>query len=268
MAFNWGGKKWTPAGKPKNTGKINQSIDELLKPLSEKSFKGNVWGSQIMNVQKDATPAPTPSVTPSVSVSPSVTPSSTPTPTVTPSITPTPSPVPLSFQQTDTDRIQTEPPLNSNCSGWQRGDDTIQKTATVGGTAGTSTYTLSMDNNNTKWLFFSKLTIPSGTNWNAGTWTVRLQVGSTGNNNVVLSRVYICRINSSNVSQATIGSNLSVDTTVTANSVISVNITGSAQTPSANDYVNVVYVFSNSVGTPSTQSFTVKSDQIINSPYF
>ena len=267
MAFNWNGKKWTPAGKPKNTGKINQSIDELLKPLSEKSFKGNVWGSQIMNVEKDDTPAPSPSPTPSVTPSVSVSPSSTPTPTVTPSITPTPSQLPLSFQQTDTDRIQTDPPLNSNCSGWQIGNDTIQKTATVGGTAGTSTYTVSMDNNNTKWLFFSKLTIPSGTNWNAGTWTVRLQVGSTGNNNVKLSAVYVCRVNSSNVSQATIGSNTSVDTTVTANSVISVNVTGSSQTPSANDYVNIVYVFSNTVGTISTQSFTVKSDQIINSPF-
>lgn len=80
MAFNWGGKKWTPAGKPKNTGKINQSIDELLKPLSEKSFKGNVWGSQIMNVKKEGQPSPSPT--------PSVTP--TPTPTPSPSAVCTP----------------------------------------------------------------------------------------------------------------------------------------------------------------------------------
>jgi len=264
--------------------KLKYPISELLKPLGEKKWKGNVYGARfdgqiIMNVEKEDGPSPSPSVTPSVtptqSITPSVTSSITPTPSSSfiPSVTPTPTPTPsstlpalLAFQQTDSDRIQLDPPLNSNCSGWQQGNDTIQKTATVGGTAGTSTYTLSMDNNNVKWMFFSKLTIPSGTTWNAGTWTVRLQVGSTGNNDVTLSHVYICRINNSNVSQATIGS-ATPNTTVSANSLITVNITGSAQTPSANDYVNVVYVFSNSVGTPSTLSFTVKSDQIINSPY-
>jgi hypothetical protein len=50
-----------------------------MKPLSEKVNKGNVWGSQIMNVQKgDAVP-----------VSP------TPTPSITPTPTPTPTPIPV-----------------------------------------------------------------------------------------------------------------------------------------------------------------------------
>ena len=96
MGFNWGGKKWRPANVPKGQPKINQSIEELLKPLSEKTFKGNVWGSQIMNVEKetstpDVTPSPTPSVTPTASVTP------TPTPTMTP--TPSPSPVVLVADQ-------------------------------------------------------------------------------------------------------------------------------------------------------------------------
>ena len=85
MGFNWGGKKWRPANVPKGQPKINQSIEELLKPLSEKTFKGNVWGSQIMNVEKetstpDVTPSPTPSVTPTASVTPTPTPTMTPTP--------------------------------------------------------------------------------------------------------------------------------------------------------------------------------------------
>ena len=100
MGNIWGGKKWRPADMPKKQPKINQSIEELLKPLSEKSFKGNVWGSQIMNVEKETTtpivsPSPTPTVTPTQSVTPSITPSVTPsisvTPTPTPTITPTPS---------------------------------------------------------------------------------------------------------------------------------------------------------------------------------
>ena len=94
--MQWGGKKWRPANVPKGQPKINQSIEELLKPLSEKTWKGNVWGSQIMNVEKetttpDVTPSPTPSVTPTQSVTP------TPTPTITP--TPSASPIVLTLNQ-------------------------------------------------------------------------------------------------------------------------------------------------------------------------
>lgn len=76
MGFiRWGGKKYYPQ-KPKP---YQADINELMKPLSEKVNKGNVWGSQIMNVQKgDAVP-----------VSP------TPTPSITPTPTPTPTPIPV-----------------------------------------------------------------------------------------------------------------------------------------------------------------------------
>jgi hypothetical protein len=98
MGFNWGGKKWRPANVPKGQPKINQSIEELLKPLSEKKWKGNVWGSQIMNVEKETTPDVSPSPTPSVT--PSVTPSSpVPSVTPTPTVTPTPSRTVLTLNQ-------------------------------------------------------------------------------------------------------------------------------------------------------------------------
>ena len=89
MGNIWGGKKWRPADMPKKQPKINQSIEELLKPLSEKNFKGNVWGSQIMNVEKETTtpivsPSPTPTVTPTQSVTPTPTPTMTPTPSASP----------------------------------------------------------------------------------------------------------------------------------------------------------------------------------------
>ena len=44
------------------------------------------------------------------------------------------------------------------------------------------------------------------------------------------------------------------------------NITGAAQTPSAGDYVNVVFVFSNGASM-STATFSFTSDQLINSPF-
>jgi hypothetical protein len=79
--IRWGGKDYSPKrpGKPN----INQSIEDLMKPLSEKAWKGNVWRAQyIMNVQKDGEPEPEP------------TPSPTPTNTETPTNTPTPSATP------------------------------------------------------------------------------------------------------------------------------------------------------------------------------
>jgi len=52
--IKWNGKKWYTA-KPQAP---KADINELMKPLSEKVGRGNVWGSQIMNVQKGTTPPP------------------------------------------------------------------------------------------------------------------------------------------------------------------------------------------------------------------
>lgn len=61
MGFiRWGGKKYYPQ-RPKP---YKPDINELMKPLSEKVGKGNIWGSQIMNVEKDVTPAPPPPFSP------------------------------------------------------------------------------------------------------------------------------------------------------------------------------------------------------------
>jgi len=86
--LKWGGKKFYPQKSKPYTPDIN----ELMKPLSEKVGKGNIWGSQVMNVLKvDPTPTPTPSVTPTSTQTPTVTPTPTLTPTQTTSPTPTPS---------------------------------------------------------------------------------------------------------------------------------------------------------------------------------
>ena len=47
--IQWGGKRWyQPKPQPRKP-----DINELMKPLSEKVGTGNIWGSVIMNVQKD-----------------------------------------------------------------------------------------------------------------------------------------------------------------------------------------------------------------------
>lgn len=57
MAYiRWGGKKFYPqTPKP-----YKADINELMKPLSEKAHKGNIWGSIITNVQKGVGPTPPP----------------------------------------------------------------------------------------------------------------------------------------------------------------------------------------------------------------
>lgn len=92
--LKWGGKTFYPqAPKP-----IKSDINELMKPLSEKVDKGNVWGSIIMNVPEETSvgpvsPTPTPSVTPTITPTASL----TPTPTITPTSTLTPTPTPSSI---------------------------------------------------------------------------------------------------------------------------------------------------------------------------
>jgi hypothetical protein len=119
MAFiRWGGKKFYPQ-KPKP---YKPDINELMKPLSEKVGKGNIWGSQIMNVEKGdiippsptptSSPTPTPSITPTLTSSPTPTQTSSPTPTPsitptstltpTPTITPSPTSSPLPVSPTPT----------------------------------------------------------------------------------------------------------------------------------------------------------------------
>ncbi len=266
MGFNWGGKKWRPADMAKKQPKINQSIEELLKPLSEKTWKGNVWGSQIMNVEKetstpDVSPSPTPTVTPTQSVTPTPTPSISITPT--PTITPSPSPVPLSFQQTND---VPSPALtdSANCISRTAGAAVLRTTATVGGTAGSTEFTSSFGNFATNIYFYQcKLEIPPGTNWNAGTWTWRIDMNGSGF--VRLRNIDICRVNSSGVSQATIAT---VSTDQTANStrqVFSDTVPGIAQTPSSGDYVVITYSFA--VTSSGGRTINIYPTQIINSPY-
>jgi hypothetical protein len=92
--MKWNGRSYRPPGYGIKVYPTKQdSITELLKPLGEKTRKGNVWVpvlNQPLNVLKESgTP------TPVVSASPTPTQTGTPTPTPTPSSTvPEPSPSP------------------------------------------------------------------------------------------------------------------------------------------------------------------------------
>lgn len=101
--MKWNGRYYRPGFGVNLYPKKEESITELLKPLSEKQRKGNVWIpvlNQPINVLKeDGTPTPpvSPSPTPTKTSTPTPTPSSSsipvsPSPTPTQTGTPTPTP--------------------------------------------------------------------------------------------------------------------------------------------------------------------------------
>jgi len=85
--MKWRGKSYRPAfGVPVYPKKQND-IRELMKPLSEKTHKGNVWIPVVMNVPKEDVVPATPTPTPTTTSTPTPTPTNTSTPTPTPSAT-------------------------------------------------------------------------------------------------------------------------------------------------------------------------------------
>lgn len=211
------------------------------------------------------TSSPTPTITRTLSLTPTTTttltatvsPTVTSTPTVTPTVTPSRSL--LLFNQTDTIFANG---LSPACSAHTAATTTKQKLATIGATFGSVSNTVSINGN--RWGIQFKLAVNSGINWNAGTWTWKLNI-NTSNSNVVLNDVYVCRVNASDSSQSTIGSRTGINTALSSTGILSGTVTGSSQTPSAGDYVNIVFVFSKTGA--GTQSFTFIPDQQITSPF-
>ena len=171
--------------------------------------------------------------------------------------------MPTSFQQTDTNLNGT---IGSNvfCSG-RTNNGSYARECTIGGTAGTTSNLDSLGSAVTLVVMERfKLVVPDGISWLAGTWTWRYEV-SGANMNISLEEVHICRVNSSNVNQQTIGSATGLGVGFGATGVLSGNITGVASTPAVGDYVAIVLVFTN--GAMSFQSWSFKPSQIITSPY-
>ena len=91
------------------------------------------------------------------------------------------------------------------------------------------------------------------TNWQSGTWTVKIEI-ETGNTGATFHSIYVCRLNSSGVSQETLGSLTGLTEEVTAGTH-TFNISCSGTTAASSDNWYVVFVFN--VGGHSDASFTV-----------
>lgn len=150
------------------------------------------------------------------------------------------------------------------CSGLS-GGTTLSKQATVGGTAGVTEWSDTINASSTLIEVFGiEITPDSGVSWDAGTWTVRWNV-TTSNMSCTVVAVYVCRVNSSCVNQETIGSATGLSISQGSTGVKSQTVSGSAVTPSAGDKVLVVMAVQNTAMTNQTLGWT--PDQNIDSPF-
>ena len=169
----------------------------------------------------------------------------------------------ISFTQTDTNAVCTAAVY---CSLNILNSTTSLKQAAEGGTPGTVAVSQSIDKASTGSNLiaaFFECIVASGIIWNAGTWTVNLDV-TTLNASLTWTFLDICRISSGCVNQASIASG-SLSISLGTTGVKTTTIAGSVQTPSAGDKVMVLLGFTNSTGTAKTFGYT--PDVTIDSPF-
>ena len=152
------------------------------------------------------------------------------------------------------------------CSGATITTANANRTAVAGGAAGSTPATLgggNFDSGQSRALLFFEITPEAGATWGAGDWTVRVNV-TTAQANVTWSETHICRLNSSDVSQATIGSLTGQTTSMATTGVKTHTVSGSSQTPGAGDKVYIVIVLAAGA---NNRSIAVTPDQLITSPF-
>ena len=114
----------------------------------------------------------------------------------------------VSFQQTNTNANGSA--IAALCSGNSNSSDTDSNQAEDGGSAGSTERIHQPDNLaadlNGVWMEIINIDDYDGA---SGTWVTRLNI-TTGNHQITLDEVHICRVNSSYVNQETLGSSVGI----------------------------------------------------------
>ena len=139
------------------------------------------------------------------------------------------------------------------------------KQASVGGSSGAEA-TITVDGSlTTGRAVYYKCIIPSGTNWDAGDWTINVNV-TTAAANTTIEQCHVCRVNSSDVNQQTLGSATGLGIAVSATGVKTITVNqGSAATPSVGDNVIIVLALTNA--NSCTRTLGITPDQTITNAY-
>ena len=151
------------------------------------------------------------------------------------------------------------------CSGATLNAVTEGKQAVESGTPGIAGGNNTQDLNATRAAFFWEVLADVADTWAAGDWTVRVNF-ATGNTDCTLEEIHICRVNSSCVSQETLGSATGLGLSTSAGQQDVVVNQGAAASPNAGDKIIVVVVLANAA-TMGNQKVQLTHNQLISSPY-
>jgi hypothetical protein len=151
------------------------------------------------------------------------------------------------------------------CSGAGLTADTGNANAlAAGGTPGVTPVTVTVGASATEAAFFLESAAVGLVTWNAGVWTVYVNI-QTGNANVTADSIYICRVNSAGVSQGTVASRTGLSRSLTAAEVKAIYLFQENDvTAAATDRIYIVFVLTNADG--GAQSVVVLPDQLIVTP--
>lgn len=169
----------------------------------------------------------------------------------------------VDLQQTDTSKTP-----QVGCSGRSATAGTnIARECTAGGTAGTVEVLPALANLETVVVAYEDISGEIGeTTWASGTYTWRLNITTTSAF-ITLQEVHICRLNTAEVSQESLGSVTGLGQSLGSSGVISGGISCSAgSSPLATDKIAVIYVFSNSSEHGGDDAFGHTPNQLINTP--
>lgn len=150
------------------------------------------------------------------------------------------------------------------CSSQSAGGTTGRRDASNGGTTGSSEVSLTANaNSTTEWLFNYALTVGAEVSWDGGDWSIPIN-HSSGNMNVTLEEVWVCRLNSGCTNQESLGNETGIGF-ATNGGTTTRTFTCSGASPSAGDVVQIICVYSNSFS--MDVGIGITPDQTIQSPF-
>ncbi len=171
------------------------------------------------------------------------------------------------FQETDSNANASA--IAALCSGNSLNADREDNQAVVGGAAGSTPRSLTLDVSaadlNGVWMEIGgsdgDIDAYDGA---SGDWETRLNI-TTSNHQITLDEIHICRVNSSYVNQETLGSLTGIGAGLGSTGVQAHTVTqGSGTTIAAGDKIIIIYAFDNAQSMANAIGYT--PDQIIDAP--
>lgn len=149
--------------------------------------------------------------------------------------------MPITYTQTD---AAADCGAMAACSGGTVGTTTGTSELIDGGTAGSTEQTIELDSGTFLGFFFQTSGGVGKSTWESGTYSCGLEV-TTAETDLSLEGIYLCRVDSSCNSLATVGSDTSMSQTLNVGTY-SFNVSGTQQSASSTDDLYVIYEFTNS----------------------